>query len=138
MDPSVLVRQAAVRGFMPVLACFWEMIPAHAIKTFLNLLVEELAFDASSVGVRVAVLRVSVPVTSFLLLISPASPSSQGMAVVLDNPLSHPILAELLPLMCPCLHDTSEKVQLAMLDLLLVVKELRTIKVCESERVFPS
>ena len=51
------------------------------------------------------------------------------MTVVLDNPLSHSILAELLPLMCTCLCDPSEKVRLAMVDLLLVVKELKTIKV---------
>lgn len=56
-------------------------------------------------------------------------PSAQGMAVVLENPLSHPVMVNLLPLLHFHLHDVSEKVRLAMLDLLLVVKELRTIKV---------
>ena len=70
MDPSTLVRQAVVKGVAQVLACFWEMIPAHVIKAFLNLLVRELAFDTSSVGVRVAVLQVHILVTSFLCLIS--------------------------------------------------------------------
>lgn len=51
------------------------------------------------------------------------------MCVVLQNRLSHPLMKNLLPILHNHLHDVSERVRLALLDLLLVVKGMRTIKV---------
>ena len=48
-----------VIGVCRVLSCYWEMIPAHVIKSLLVTLVKDLAFDSSSPSVRVAVLQVS-------------------------------------------------------------------------------
>ena len=48
---------------------------------------------------------------------------------VIDNPLSHPLLKNLLPSLKSFIHDTSEKVILAFVDLLLKVRGLKTIKV---------
>jgi condensin-2 complex subunit G2 len=54
----------------------------------------------------------------------------QGAKYVLDNRLCHPLLKSLLPSLKNLLHDTSEQVRIAFLDLLLKVKGMRSIKVC--------
>ena len=51
--------------------------------------------------------------------------------MVMQNRLSHPVMKELLPLLRNHLHDASERVRLALLDLLMVVKGMRAIKVRE-------
>ena len=56
----------------------------------------------------------------------------QGLTGLLDNPLSHPFLKPILPEIRNAFHDVSEKVRLAMMDLLMKVKTLRTIKVREN------
>ena len=53
---------------------------------------------------------------------------SQGLCIVMENRLSHPLMRELLPLLRTHLHDGSEKVRIAFLDLLLLVKGMRTVK----------
>ena len=63
---------------------------------------------------------------------------SQGLCVVLENRLSHPLMRELLPALHNHLHDTSEKVRIAFLDLLLLVKGMRMVKfwqVCPVEHL---
>lgn len=57
-DPSVMVRVVTVAGVCRVLSYYWEMIPAPVIKTLLGRLVKDLAWDASAINVRVAVLQV--------------------------------------------------------------------------------
>lgn len=57
-DPSVVVRVTGVVGVCRVLSYFWEMIPAAVIKSLLTRLIRDLAWDASAIGVRVAVLQV--------------------------------------------------------------------------------
>lgn len=52
----------------------------------------------------------------------------QGLCIILENRLSHPVLRELLPLLQNHLHDTSEKVRIAFLELLLLVKGMRMVK----------
>ena len=59
-DPSVMVRVVAVAGVCRVLSYYWEMTPAPVIKTLLGRLVKDLAWDASAINVRVAVLQVLV------------------------------------------------------------------------------
>ena len=41
-----------------VLSYFWEMVPAAVIKSLLTRLIRDLTWDASAIGVRVAVLLV--------------------------------------------------------------------------------
>ena len=57
-DPSVVVRVTGVVGVCRVLSYFWEMVPAAVIKSLLTRLIRDLAWDASAIGVRVAVLQV--------------------------------------------------------------------------------
>jgi condensin-2 complex subunit G2 len=56
----------------------------------------------------------------------------QGVSTLLDNPLVHPLLKNILPEMRNLVHDTSEKVRIAFIDLLLKVKGMRAIKVRNS------
>lgn len=53
----------------------------------------------------------------------------KGMGVVLDQRLSHPFLKESLPVLGGHLHDRVEKVRIAFLDLLILIKGMRAIKV---------
>jgi hypothetical protein len=53
-----MVRVVAVAGVCRVLSYYWEMTPAPVIKTLLGRLVRDLAWDASAINVRVAVLQV--------------------------------------------------------------------------------
>ena len=55
-----MVRVVAVAGVCRILSYYWEMTPAPVIKTLLGRLVKDLAWDASAVNVRVAVLQVFV------------------------------------------------------------------------------
>lgn len=48
---------------------------------------------------------------------------------MLDNPLSHPLLEKLLPTSKYSIHDNSEKVRIAFLDMLIKVKAVRAAKV---------
>ncbi|XP_064397126.1 condensin-2 complex subunit G2-like isoform X2 [Halichondria panicea] len=107
-DASVMVRVSAVMGVCRVLSYYWEMIPAPVVKALISRMVKELAWDSAAVNVRVAVV--------------------QGMCLILENRLSHPLMVDLLPLLQSMLHDSSEKVRIAFLDLLLLVKGMRMIK----------
>lgn len=51
------------------------------------------------------------------------------MPIILDNKLSHPLLEQLLPPLRYSLHDNSEKVRVAFVDLLLKIKAVRAAKV---------
>ncbi len=53
----------------------------------------------------------------------------QCLTIVLDNALSHQLLEKLLPTLKYSLHDTSEKVRTAFLDMLIKVKAVRAAKV---------
>ena len=53
----------------------------------------------------------------------------KGLKVLLDNRLSHPLLKTLLVHLQDLVHDSSEKVRIAFLDVLLFVKGLKAIKV---------
>jgi len=107
-DPCPTVRATAVHGVCRITGVFWELIPAHIIKMFLTTLITELAFDTSSSAVRVAVF--------------------QGLKFLLDNRLSHPLLKPLLGNLQDLVHDSAERVRVAFLDVLLLVKGLKAIK----------
>ena len=57
-DPSVTVRCAATAGVCRVLGSYWELVPPTVIRSLLKRLLGDLARDAASVSVRVAVVQV--------------------------------------------------------------------------------
>ena len=53
----------------------------------------------------------------------------QGLITLVDNHLCHLMLKPILPQLQSHIHDTSEKVRVAMVNLLLKIKGVRAIKV---------
>ncbi|XP_047468058.1 condensin-2 complex subunit G2 [Mugil cephalus] len=107
-DPHPTVRCNATLGVCKILAKCWELLPPTIITDFLKKLVTELAVDTSSPDVRCSVFKC--------------------LTIVLDNALSHPVLEKLLPTVKYSLHDNSEKVRAAFLDMLIKVKAVRAAK----------
>ncbi|XP_029482637.1 condensin-2 complex subunit G2-like isoform X1 [Oncorhynchus nerka] len=107
-DPQPLVRSTATLGVCKILAKCWEVIPPTVITDFLKKLVVELANDTTSPDVRCAVFKC--------------------LTIVLDNGHSHQLLEQLLPALKNSLHDTSEKVRVAFLNMLLKIKAVRAAK----------
>ena len=66
--------------------------------------------------------------TMFVLLRMITSPC-QGLITLVDNHLCHLMLKPILPQLQSHIHDTSEKVRVAMVNLLLKIKGVRAIKV---------
>ncbi|XP_037400986.1 condensin-2 complex subunit G2 [Pygocentrus nattereri] len=117
-DPRPLVRSSAVLGACSILARCWELLPSTVITDLLKKILLQLATDTSSPDVRCAV---------FICI-----------SVILDNSMSHPLMEKLLPALKTSLHDTSEKVRVAFVDLLLKIKAVRAAKfwkVCSMEHL---
>uniref|UniRef100_A0A8C5HNM8 Non-SMC condensin II complex, subunit G2 n=1 Tax=Gouania willdenowi TaxID=441366 RepID=A0A8C5HNM8_GOUWI len=106
-DTHPAVRSNATLGVCKILARSWELLPPVIITDFLKKLME-LAADSSSPDVRCSVFKC--------------------LPIVLENALSHPLLEKLLPTLKYSLHDTSEKVRIAFLDMLIKVKAVRAAK----------
>lgn len=107
-DPHPTVRSTAILGVCKILAKCWELLPPIIITDFLKKILLELSTDTSSADVRCSVFKC--------------------LTIVLDNALSHPVLEKLLPNLKYSLHDTSEKVRSAFLDMLIKVKAVRAAK----------
>ena len=101
------VRRTAVGGVCRALSLYWEVVPVATAHGVLALL-EQLAHDKSSPSVRGAV---------FL-----------GLRQVLENHAAHPALHALLPRLAPLVHDTSETVRTAFVELLDAAKHLRSFR----------
>ncbi|GCC27055.1 hypothetical protein chiPu_0005476 [Chiloscyllium punctatum] len=117
-DPQPLVRSTGVLGVCRIAAKYWEMIPAAILTELLTTVLRELSADTSSADVRCSVFK-CLPVT-------------------LDNRMSHPLLEQLLPGLKNSLHDNSEKVRVAFVDMLLKIKAARAAKfwkVCPMEHL---
>ncbi|XP_061522530.1 condensin-2 complex subunit G2 [Phycodurus eques] len=106
-DKHPCVRCNAILGVCKILARCWDLLPAVIIVDFLKKF-EELAGDCSSGEVRCAVFTY--------------------LCMVLDNVLSHPVLEKLVPRFKYSLHDTSEKVRVAFVDMLLKLKAVGAAK----------
>lgn len=106
-DAAPAVRAAAVEGICKILNVFWELIPAPTTAAFLAKLVDDLARDASSASVRAAVL--------------------EGLTKLVDNPLAQPVLKAVLPRLAPLIGDANSRVRVALADLLIAVKSVRSI-----------
>ncbi|XP_015666969.1 condensin-2 complex subunit G2 [Protobothrops mucrosquamatus] len=107
-DPEPLVRSTGVLAVSKITYKYWEMIPAKVIIGLLKILTEELAFDASSADVRCAVFKC--------------------LPIILDNTLSHLLLEQFLPTLKYNIHDSSEKVRVAFVDMLLKIKAMKAAK----------
>ncbi|GCB60688.1 hypothetical protein scyTo_0012786, partial [Scyliorhinus torazame] len=117
-DPQPLVRSTGVLGVCRIAGNYWEMIPPSILTDLLTTVLRDLSADISSADVRCSVFK-CLPVT-------------------LDNRMSHPLLEQLLPGLKNSLHDNSEKVRVAFVDMLLKIKAARAAKfwkICPMEHL---
>ncbi|XP_051712993.2 condensin-2 complex subunit G2 [Oryctolagus cuniculus] len=117
-DPYPMVRSTGILGVCKIASKYWEMMPPTILIDLLKKVTGELAFDASSADVRCSVFKC--------------------LPIILDNKLSHPLLEQLLPPLKYCLHDNSEKVRVAFVDMLLKIKAVRAAKfwkICPMEHI---
>uniref|UniRef100_A0A8C6HH29 Condensin-2 complex subunit G2 n=1 Tax=Mus spicilegus TaxID=10103 RepID=A0A8C6HH29_MUSSI len=117
-DPYPRVRSTGILGVCKISSKYWEMMPPNILVDFLKKVTGELAFDISSADVRCSVFKC--------------------LPIILDNKLSHPLLEQLLPTLRYSLHDNSEKVRVAFVDLLLKIKAVRAAKfwkICPMEDI---
>ncbi|XP_034615905.1 condensin-2 complex subunit G2 isoform X2 [Trachemys scripta elegans] len=117
-DPQPLVRSTGVLGVSKITSKYWDMIPATILAELLKKLIGDLAFDVTSADVRCSVFKC--------------------LPIILDNKLSHPLLEQLLPTVKYSLHDNSEKVRVAFVDMLLKIKAVRAAKfwkICPMEHL---
>jgi condensin-2 complex subunit G2 len=91
-----------------ILFSLFDFIPVRARQILVSTLVSTLSRDKSSVDVRCAVM--------------------QAVAKILENPLSHPLLKEMLSELSHAIHDVSEKVRTHFVNILLAVKSIKGIK----------
>ncbi|NXY56383.1 CNDG2 protein, partial [Callaeas wilsoni] len=117
-DPHPVVRSTGILGVTQITSKYWEMIPPTILADLLKKITGELACDITSADVRCSVFKC--------------------LPIILDNKLSHPLLEQLLPATKHSLHDNSEKVRVAFVDLLLKVKATKAAKfwnICPMEHL---
>ncbi|XP_063271825.1 condensin-2 complex subunit G2 [Prinia subflava] len=117
-DPHPAVRSTGILGVTKITSEYWEMIPPTILTDLLKKITGELACDITSADVRCSVFK-SIP-------------------LILDNKLSHPLLEQLLPATKHSLHDNSEKVRVAFVEMLLKVKATKAAKfwtICPMEHL---
>ncbi|KAL0037621.1 hypothetical protein WJX77_005190 [Trebouxia sp. C0004] len=106
-DEAPAVRITAASGICALLNTYWELIPSAITAAYLKHLTDEVAYDSTSPGVRLAAV--------------------QGLTGLVDNPLAQPLLRVVLPKLGPLLHDTALKLRVAVADLLLTVMRVREL-----------
>ncbi|NXG11688.1 CNDG2 protein, partial [Sakesphorus luctuosus] len=117
-DPHPVVRSTGILGVTQITSRYWEMIPSVIVADLLKKITGELACDTASADVRCSVFKC--------------------LPIILDNKLSHPLLEQLLPATKHSLHDSSEKVRVAFVDMLLKVKATKAAKfwnICPMEHL---
>ncbi|NXU12544.1 CNDG2 protein, partial [Pardalotus punctatus] len=107
-DPHPVVRSTGILGVTQITSRYWEMIPSTILADLLKKITGELACDITSADVRCSVFKC--------------------LPIILDNKLSHPLLEQLLPSTKHSLHDNSEKVRVAFVEMLLKVKATKAAK----------
>ena len=107
-DPAPSVRVVATQGASRILSIFWDIIPGRFTTSLLTKIVGDLSQDGASADVRTAVL--------------------DGLAFIMDNPVSQSTLKEVLPHTGALIHDRAVKVRSAMARLLCRIKSVRSIK----------
>ncbi|NWZ37768.1 CNDG2 protein, partial [Brachypodius atriceps] len=117
-DPHPVVRSTGILGVTQITSKYWEMIPPTILADLLKKITGELACDITSADVRCSVFKC--------------------LPIILDNKLSHPLLEQLLPATKHSLHDNSEKVRVAFVEMLLKVKDTKAAKfwnICPTEHL---
>ncbi|XP_032913613.1 condensin-2 complex subunit G2 [Catharus ustulatus] len=117
-DPHPVVRSTGILGVTQITSKYWEMIPSTILADLLKKITGELACDITSADVRCSVFKC--------------------LPIILDNKLSHPLLEQLLPATKHSLHDNSEKVRVAFVEMLLKVKAAKAAKfwnICPMEHL---
>ncbi|XP_067949000.1 condensin-2 complex subunit G2-like [Watersipora subatra] len=104
-----VVRQVAIAGVCRVLSTYADQIPHEVTSDLLAVLFTKLAWDQSSIDVRVAVIK--------------------GISQLLENHVNYALLSNMLPSVADLIHDKSEKVKLAFAKLLIKIKHIRAFKI---------
>merc|ERR1719498_1531527 len=87
---------------------YWEGLPTHEVAQMLTVLKERVTQERKVPSVRAAV--------------------ADGLAVILENAISHPTMEAVLPEIGPSLlHDRSALVRAASVNLLHVISQCRSI-----------
>ncbi|KAM9308200.1 condensin-2 complex subunit G2 [Gastrophryne carolinensis] len=107
-DPHPLVRSTGILGACKITSKYWEVTPPAILADLMKKMLSDLASDVSSADVRCAVFKC--------------------LKILLNNKLSHPLLEQMLPALKTGLHDNSEKVRVAFVEMLLKVKAARAAK----------
>ncbi|XP_075273602.1 condensin-2 complex subunit G2 [Opisthocomus hoazin] len=117
-DSHPVVRSTGILGVTQITSKYWEMIPPTILADLLKKITGDLAYDITSADVRCSVFKC--------------------LPIILDNKLSHPLLEQLLPGVKYSLHDNSEKVRVAFVDMLLKIKATKAAKfwkICPMEHL---
>ncbi|EKX42521.1 hypothetical protein GUITHDRAFT_141192 [Guillardia theta CCMP2712] len=107
-DEVPQVREVGIQCVCRIISIYFDLLPVHVTTTLVQVLIKQFSQDAASPAVRVAVLR--------------------GMAFILNNHMSHPLLQDRLKLLGDLIHDKSERVRVAMCELLLKVRGIKSIR----------
>ena len=107
-DDVPSVRVAGSMATAKILTQFWNAVPSKDIRALLNQIIAKHASDASSSAVRASAVN--------------------AVTTLLEEDKSHAVLRPLLSNLGNLIHDKTEKVRLAVVNMLLVVKKLPGIK----------
>jgi condensin-2 complex subunit G2 len=103
-DSDHQVRAHAALGVCHILREYWESLPLNTTHNILKFLIDTLSVDASCANVRHAVFV--------------------GLGELFQQPLTHTLLKQLLPLLRNSIHDKAEKVRVAFIKILCQVRTL--------------
>ncbi|CAH2034028.1 unnamed protein product [Thlaspi arvense] len=101
------VRSVAVEGLCRVFYLFWEVIPSPTITKIITKLFDDMSHESCS-EVRLSTVN--------------------GITYLLSNPQSHAILKVLLPRLGHLMLDNVTSVRVAMVDLLLLLRDVRSFQ----------
>lgn len=101
------VRSVAVEGLCRVFYLFWEVIPSPTITKIITKIFNDMSHESCS-EVRLSTVN--------------------GITYLLANPQSHGILKVLLPRLGHLMVDSVTSVRVAMIDLLLFLRDVRTFQ----------
>lgn len=107
MDDCPDIRVVAVEGSCRILHLFWEIIPSPTITKIITKIFDSMSHDICN-EVRLSTLN--------------------GIIYLLGNPQSHEILKVLLPRFGHLILDNVLSIRVAMVDLLLVVRDIRNFQ----------
>lgn len=107
LDDCPEVRTVAVEGSCRILNLFWEVIPSSMITKFLANIINNMSHDTCN-EVRLSTVN--------------------GIIYLLDNPQSHEIMKILLPRLGCMFLDLVLSVRVAVVDLLLAIRDIRTFQ----------